>query len=180
MREASSFSEQDLAERLDDAETRSQKRKAEVQNDMMHDRGSERRAGRSKQRVKRADPQRVKRTEKSSANRRLKRADPQQERADPQRAKEDGQQQATSTKRAGDDEAGVQDVGVTHASSDVHAPGQEQDRVPHSRNAQGVDSLIFDARGNRLASELSRRDCVTGTAAQTSGDSTDAALEQQL
>ena len=129
----------------------------------------------------------MKRTEKSSANSRLKRADPQQERAgpqqeraDPQRAKEDGQQQATSTIGAGDDDAGVQDVGVTHTSSDVHAPGQEQDRVPHNRNAEGVDSLIFDARGNRLVNELCRRDYVTGTAAQTSEDSTDAALEQRL
>ena len=68
--------------------------------------------------------------------------------------------------------------GVTHAQR--CAPGQERDQVPHGRSARGVDSLTFDARGNRLANELSRRDYVTGTTAKTSGDSTDAALEQQL
>ena len=45
LREASALSEHDRAEGLDDPETRSQKAKAEVQNDVMNDRGSERRKG---------------------------------------------------------------------------------------------------------------------------------------
>ena len=86
-----------------------------------------------------------------------------------QLAEEQCQQQATSTKQAD---------GVTHAQR--CAPGKERDQVPHGRGARGVHSLIFDARGNRLANELSRRDYVTASTAKTGGDSTDAALEQQL
>ena len=67
---------------LGDPGMRSQKTKAEVENDAMHDRGS---------------------------------------RADPQRVKEHSQLQATSTKRAGDDE-------VTHAQRCT--PSREQDQVP--------------------------------------------------
>ena len=103
-----------------------QKTKAEVQNDAMHDRGPERSNPRSRFRTMRYVIERVKR-------------------ADPQRVKEHRQLHATSTKRAGDDE-------VTHARR--YAPGREQDQVPHSRSARGVDSLIFDSRVNRTLRRL--------------------------
>ena len=53
---------------------------------------------------------------------------------------------------------------MTHAQR--CAPGKERDQVPHGRGARGVDSLIFDVLGKRLANELSRRDCVTGSTAK--------------
>ena len=111
----------------------------------------------------RGDPQRVKRTEKSGPNAGKEGRAYSWRKSNHHCGTE--QQQATSTKQAD---------GVTHAQR--CAPGQERDQVPHSRSARGVDNLIFNARGNTLTNEPSRRDYT----AQTCGDSTDAALEKQL
>ena len=64
------------------------------------------------------------------------------------------QQQSTSTKRAEDEDAAVQEDVVTHAQR--CAPGRERDQVPHSRSSRGVHSLIFHARVNRTLRRLNR------------------------
>ena len=83
---------------------------------------------------------------------------PLRDRAGLQLAEEQCQQQAASTKKAD---------GVTHAQR--CASSQERDQILHRRSNRGVNSLIFDARGNRLLHDKHTM--------HASGDPTDAALE---
>ena len=84
----------------------------------------------SKQREKRADPQRAKRTEKSGPTAGEKStANCRQE--------EQCQQQATPTKRTEDDDAGLQDNEVTHTRNDVHLVLGSPAVAVHRRDHRG-------------------------------------------
>ena len=72
---------------------------------------------------------------------------------DLQLVQEQCQQQATSKKRAEDEDAAVQDDVATRTRHDVHQVENEI-KFLTAEAPDGVDNLIFDARANRILRRL--------------------------